>query len=231
MKKLKSTLPNMLLSLGTITVLAGALLGGVYSATKAPIEAAAKAQQEQAIADVAPSFNNSPEADAKVFPTSAGGEATVYPAMRDDSLVGAAVKATSLSGFSGEIVIMVGFEADGTVKDYRVLQHAETPGLGAKMEAWFRDPAGARSILRRNPGTESFFVTKDTEKEGKVDAITAATISSRAFLEAVRGAYTAYASYAAAHGAWVAPALNDAAGQTGASKQKHSDPDTGADKN
>lgn len=179
------------MSLAVITIVAGAILGYVYSVTKAPIEQAAAAKQKEAIAEVTPPFNNDPEADAKVF-SEDGGEITVYPAKMDGKLVGAAVKATSMAGFSGEIVIMVGFEADGTVKDYRVLQQAETPGLGAKMEAWFRDPAGARSILGRNPGTENFYVTKDTEKQGQVDAITAATISSRAFLEAVRNAYQAY---------------------------------------
>ena len=84
-----------------------------------------------------------------------------------------------------------------TVRDYRVIRHAETPGLGAKMEQWFRDPSGARSVIGRNPSIESFTVSKDG---GAVDAITAATISSRAFLQTLRDAYMAYREYAAENG-------------------------------
>ena len=65
----------------------------------------------------------------------------------------------------------------------------ETPGLGAKMKDWFRDPTGKRSIIGRNPGAENMTVTKDG---GTVDAITAATISSRAFLKTLKDAFAAY---------------------------------------
>ena len=146
MKKLASTLPNMILSLGIITIASGALLGWVYSITKEPIALQAAAQQQAAIAEVAPAFDNNPEADK--WETEINGVPfTVYPAYDDGKLVGAAVKGSSMNGFAGEITVMCGFEADGTVKDYRVLQQAETPGLGTKMEPWFRDPAGARSVL------------------------------------------------------------------------------------
>lgn len=192
MKKLASTLPNMILSLGTITILAGAVLGLTYSVTKEPILRQEQAQQQAAIAEVAPPFNNNPEAD-KWETEIDGNTFTVYPALQDGQLTGAAVKGRTLSGFAGEIVVMCGFEADGTVRDYRVLSQAETPGLGTKMQTWFRDPAGRRSVLGRNPGTVNFHVTKD--KGGEVDGITAATISSRAFLEVMRNAFKAYEDY------------------------------------
>ena len=192
MKKLASTLPNMILSLGIITIASGALLGWVYSITKEPIALQAAAQQQAAIAEVAPAFDNNPEADK--WETDINGVPfTVYPAYDDGKLVGAAVKGSSMNGFAGEITVMCGFEADGTVKDYRVLQQAETPGLGTKMEPWFRDPAGARSVIGKNPASTSFFVTKDSG--GEIDGITAATISSRAFLETMRNAYEAYRNY------------------------------------
>ena len=192
MKKLASTLPNMILSLGIITIASGALLGWVYSITKEPIALQAAAQQQAAIAEVAPAFDNNPEADK--WETEINGVPfTVYPAYDDGKLVGAAVKGSSMNGFAGEITVMCGFEADGTVKDYRVLQQAETPGLGTKMEPWFRDPAGARSVIGKNPASTSFFVTKDSG--GEIDRITAATISSRAFLETMRNAYEAYRNY------------------------------------
>ncbi len=192
MKKLESTLPNMILSLGIITVIAGALLGWMYSITKEPIEQQAQAQQQAAIAEVAPKFDNDPEAEK--WETEIGGlPFTVYPARENGKLVGAAVKGETMNGFAGEIVVMCGFEADGTVKDYRVLRQAETPGLGTKMEMWFRDPAGARSVIGKNPDATSFYVTKDAG--GEIDGITAATISSRAFLETLRNAFQAYKDF------------------------------------
>ena len=192
MKKLASTLPNMILSLGLITVISGAVLGWVYSVTKEPIELQAKAQQQAAIAEVSPPFNNNPEAEK--WETQINGlPFTVYPAKENGVFVGAAVKGLSMNGFAGEIVVMCGFEKDGTVKDYRVLSQAETPGLGTKMETWFRDPTGARSVIGKNPATTNFEVTKDTG--GEIDGITASTISSRAFLETMRNAFKAYEEY------------------------------------
>lgn len=192
MKKLASTLPNMILSLGAVTIIAGSILGSVYTVTKEPIARQEAAQQQQAIADVAPSFDNNPESD-KWETTIDSNTFTIYPAYKDGKLAGAAVKGSTMNGFAGEIVVMCGFEADGTVKDYRVLRQAETPGLGTKMEAWFRDPTGARSVIGKNPESTSFNVTKDSG--GQIDGITAATISSRAFLETMRNAFEAFKSY------------------------------------
>ena len=197
MKKLKSTLPNMILSLGLITVLSGALLGLMYKITAGPIAAAEKADQTSAIAAVLPAYDNDPEAQ-KTSVIVDGEMYEVYPAYMGGKLVGGAVRATSMAGFAGEVTVMVGFDADGNVVDYRVLRQAETPGLGAKMGEWFRDPSGARRIIGKSPATTKFVVSKDG---GDIDGITAATISSRAFLGAVRQAYTAYRDYASANGA------------------------------
>lgn len=192
MKKLASTLPNMILSLGLITVISGAILGGTYVVTKVPIEKQAQAQQTAAIAEVVPAFNNDPEKD-KWETEINGTQFTVYPARENGNLVGAAVKGSTMEGFAGEIVVMCGFNADGSVKDYRVLQQAETPGLGTKMETWFRDPTAARSVIGKNPATTNFHVSKDSG--GEIDGITAATISSRAFLSVFRNAWQAFQNY------------------------------------
>ena len=199
MEKLKSTLPNMILSLGVIGIVAGGLLGGMYAITKDPIAEAEKKQLTESIAEVAPAFTNSPEDDRDTIKLD-GKDFVVYPAMSDGKLQGAAVLGYSMEGFSGEVAVLCGFDAEGNVKDYRVIRHAETPGLGAKMEEWFHDPAGARSVIGKNPSVQSFYVTKDTEKHGEIDAITAATISSRAFLGIMREAYMAYREYAATKG-------------------------------
>lgn len=196
MKKLKSTLPNMILSLGVIGIVAGGLLGGMYAITKEPIAEAEKKQLTESIAAVAPPFTNSPE-DDKVTLSVDGREFTIYPAINNGKLEGAAVLGTTMEGFSGELAVLCGFDADGTVKDFRVIRHAETPGLGAKMEDWFHDPAGARSVVGKNPAVENFRVSKDG---GDIDAITAATISSRAFLGVMRNAYQAYREYAESQG-------------------------------
>lgn len=195
MKRLSSTLPNMVVSLVVITGIAGALLGLMYSITKDPIAAQAKEAQVAAIREVAPPFDNDPEAQADTVVTKHDVLCVIYPAYKGGKLQGAAIKATTNEGFNGEVTVMVGFDADGTVRDYRVLKQAETPGLGAKMADWFRDPKGDRSIIGKNPDKVRFYVTKDTGHQGQIDGITAATISSRAFLRAVRDAYKTYIKY------------------------------------
>ena len=189
----------MILSLGIIGIVAGGILGGMYAITKEPIAAAEKNQLTTSIAEVAPHFDNSPEDDRDTIKME-GKDFIIYPTYEKGKLKGAAVLGYTMDGFSGEVAILCGFETDGTVKDYRVIRHAETPGLGAKMEEWFHDPTGARSVIGKNPSVQSFYVTKDKDKNGEIDAITAATISSRAFLSVIRGAYMAYREYAGTKG-------------------------------
>lgn len=196
----------MILSLGMITACAGALLGIVYSITKEPIARQAQLAQDSAIAEVAPKYNNNPTKESKNF-TIDGNTFVVYPALMDGKLVGAAVKGCSMNGFSGEIDVMAGFDLNGTLRDYRVLQQAETPGLGSRMEVWFRDPVAARSVLGKNPVETPFYVSKDKDKNGAIDGITAATISSRAFLESLRNAFEAYRQYAETKQQKLSPAL------------------------
>lgn len=199
MKKLESTLGNMILSLGLIGIVAGGLLGGMYAITKKPIAEAEKRQLTESIAEVTPPFDNSPEEDCDTVVIDKK-NFVIYPAMEGEKLNGAAVLGYTMEGFSGEVAVLCGFEADGTIKDYRVIRHAETPGLGAKMEEWFHDPTGARSVIGKNPSVQNFYVTKDKEKNGEIDGITAATISSRAFLGVMRQAYDAYRKFASSKG-------------------------------
>ncbi len=178
---MKSTLVNMVLSLGVITVVAAAALAGVYTATKAPIEQAKAEKQKAAIGQVLPeiSFNNNPADEAAEIIVN-GETVTVFPARQDGEIVGIAVESHDTNGFSGNITVMYGFNPSGDITGYAVMQHAETPGLGSKMEEWFRNPA--HSIIGLNAATSNLTVSKDG---GDVDAITAATISSRAFLRAL----------------------------------------------
>ena len=102
---------------------------------------------------------------------------------------------------------MVGFDTQNSIVNYAVLSHAETPGLGSQMVDWFKPQVqefslieklfgfqvkqseANSSIIGKNPTTTKFEVTNDG---GDIDAISASTITSRAFLEAVRRAYAAY---------------------------------------
>jgi electron transport complex protein RnfG len=190
MAKLKSTLPNMLLSLTIICAGAGAILAGVNDFTKAPIAASKAAALENAIKEVTPPFDNNPTQEAYKAVSADGDSLLIYPAKKGGELIGVAVESNTQKGFSGEIKVIVGFDVEGKLFNYSVLQHAETPGLGSKMQEWFRTDRNKQNVLGRSLADGNLTVSKDG---GDVDAITAATISSRAFLDAVNRAYSAYA--------------------------------------
>lgn len=198
MEKLKSTLPNMLLSLTGICVVAGAILAGVNQMTTEPIAASKAASLEAAIKAVTPEFDNKPAEESYMAATSDGDSLRIYPAKKGDELVGVAVESSTKKGFSGEIKVVVGFTPDGKLINYSVQKHSETPGLGSKMQEWFRSEKNNQSVIGRTLTEDGLKVSKDG---GDVDAITAATISSRAFLDAINRAYSAYKSVDEASGA------------------------------
>lgn len=191
---MKSTLVNMILSLGIITIIAAALLSAVYTVTEEPIAAAALNKQVEAVSAVTPEFNNDPVSEAvEIIPEGEALPVKVFPARKDGELVGAAVESYSNNGFSGNITLIYGFDANGTITGYEVMSHAETPGLGAKMDQWFK-PEGKGNVIGMSEATNNLTVSKDG---GDVDAITAATITSRAFLDALRRASAAFDQYKA----------------------------------
>lgn len=182
MAKTESTFKNMVLSLTLISLGASACLGYVYQVTKAPIELSILNKKLSAITLVVPEFNNNPDAEMYKLPTGEGDSLEIYPAKKDSVLVGYAVNTNTSKGFSGNITLMAGFKPDGTIINITVLDQKETPGLGTKMtEPLFKD-----QFNDKNPSQFSLKVKKDG---GPVDAITAATISSRAFCDAVQRAY------------------------------------------
>ena len=180
--KLESNFKNMVLVLTLISLIAAGVLGAVYTLTEAPIQQAKTAKQQQAIQQVLTPFDRLENEIVNGL--------AVYRAYQNESFIGAAVEA-SANGFGGEIKIMVGFDPQGNIIDYAVLQQAETPGLGTKIVDWFKTDKNNQNIKGKNPATNNLTVGKDG---GEVDAITAATISSRAFLQAVENAYNAYAN-------------------------------------
>lgn len=181
----------MFLSLTIICVVAAAILAFVNKQTEPSIAFSKKEKLVNAIKEVVPGFDNSPSDESYMLPLDTGDSLKVYPAKKAGELIGVAIESYTMNGFSGEIKIIVGLKPNGEVIDYAILQHAETPGLGDKMGTWFRTDKNKQSILGRDLSQGPLSVSKDG---GDVDAITAATISSRAFLDAVNRAYTAYAN-------------------------------------
>ena len=186
MKKLESSLKNMVLSLTGFSILAGGLLGWVNAATAEPIAQANANALSDAIAKVVPGFDNNPSEEAENVEVN-GTTYKIYPATQGGKAIGAAVEA-SANGFGGALTVLVGFDTEGNVIDYSLLSHAETPGLGSKAADWFKKGAKG-DITGKNPGEKPLGVTQDG---GEIDAITASTITSRAFLQAVNRAYAAY---------------------------------------
>jgi len=194
MERLKPTLINMFLSLTVVSLAAGAILAEVNSVTAGPISVSKTAQLEAAIKEVTPPFNNKPSAEAYMAVTSEGDSLKIYPAKKDNKLVGVAVESNTMKGFGGEVDVLVGFDDKGTLLNYYVLKHAETPGLGAKMQDWFHTKKNHQCVIGIDMSKVQNHELKVKKDGGDVDAITAATISSRAFLNAINRAYSAYMS-------------------------------------
>jgi electron transport complex protein RnfG len=184
MAKKESSLKNMIISLVAISFVASLALGGVYSLTKEPIALAVKAKQENAIKEVLPEFDT---IFTYRFMPETGKDSVVFNmAYKGDSLVGTAVGTYTNLGYDAtQIQLMVGFLPDGSIQNISVVQQKETPGLGTKMA----EPKFKEQFNEKNPAEFRLKVKKDG---GDVDAITAATISSRAFCDAVQRAYDTY---------------------------------------
>jgi electron transport complex protein RnfG len=196
MAKLQSNFKNILLCLFIIpTVLAG-VLGTANYFSKEPIAEARAKKKEEAIKQVLPPFDMLKEEKAAVETVQennifkkeqAADSLIMYDAYNHNEWIGTAIETFTDKGFTGRIKLMVGFLPNGNIHKIEVLEHAETPGLGDKMEVGkdkFPD-----QFLGKNPETYNLSVTKDG---GDVDAITAATISSRAYCDAVQTAYNVF---------------------------------------
>ena len=189
MKKLESSLTNMVLVLTGVAVIMGGILAFVNHLTEGPINE----QKAKALADGIKSVMGVSELTVSktdtVRQTVSGKELTYVIYQAQDAQkkdLGAAVESTT-GGFGGDLKVLVGFDPEGKILGYTLLEHTETPGLGAKADKWFQKGEKG-DIIGKSPA-EPLTVSKDG---GKVDAITASTITSRAFLLAVNNAYKAY---------------------------------------
>ena len=174
----KSSLKNMLLCLTGVCLACSALLAFTYAMTTEPIAAAQQAKTSASIARVLPAFEGTPE----LLTAEVDGQPFSY--YKADG-AGYAVLVT-VSGFGGPLSMMVGIREDGCVHNTVVLSHNETPGLGAKCQTDQKFLAQFRGF---DPAAGRLAVTKDG---GDVDAITASTITSRAYTLAVANAVNVY---------------------------------------
>ena len=213
MKKLESNIMNMALVLTVIAVVTAGLLAWVNNVTSGPIKEINNLAIENGIKSVILGDRDiefTVEAPVER-------EGFVFHSVNDKNgnLIGTAVESTDKNGFGGNLKVMVGFDPEGVILGYTVLEHSETPGLGAQADGWFRQKSGDvkeqaavvnvllgapekpgnHNIIGMNPGDDIMMVSKDG---GQVDAITASTITSRAFLRAVNSAYKAAFGYTAA---------------------------------
>ncbi len=189
MKKLESSLLNMLLVLTGVAVVMGGILAYVNHLTEGPIAEQKKLTLDKGIKTVMVSDNIVVADPVEVKQNVDGKELTYIIYQVQDTQgqdLGAAVESTTM-GFGGDLKVLVGFNPDGQILGYTLLEHAETPGLGAKADQWFQKGQKG-DIIGKDP-KEPLTVSKDG---GQVDAITASTITSRAFLKAVNQAYNAY---------------------------------------
>ncbi len=173
---MKSTMKTMALSLTALTALSAAILSGVRLLSEPKATDARAMQRRQALERVLPPFEN-------IVTDSIPGTATFYRATGSDgAIAGIAVEATSQEGFGGPVTVLFGFDPQGRVHGYNVLSHKETPGLGSNMGTWFSAEGTAHNIIGSDTELR---VSKDG---GTIDAITGATITSRAFVQALNTA-------------------------------------------
>ena len=183
------TFLKMLITLTVIAVVSAFILSSVYNLTKEPIKKAQEQKQLEAISEVVTDFDNDPFSEKMIITTpNKKDKLEFYPARKDGNINSFAIKTYTNNGFGGRIELIVGFYIDGAIKSFKLLNHSETPGLGSKAdEAKFKNQFDGF-----NPNRHKFKVKQDG---GEIDGITAATITSRAVIDAIQRAVDAYNNF------------------------------------
>ncbi len=182
------------LILAAITVVSGLVLGAAYEVTKDPIAQTQAKQKQEACQQVYPEADSFEQMDvdqdaAKEAIKNMGTNATVdevYSATVDGSEAGYVITVTDKDGYGGDIQITVGVMNDGTVNGISFLSISETAGLGmrAKEPNFYNQFAGQKA--------DKFYVSKDGGDGQPIDALSGATITSRAVTGAVNTAIGYY---------------------------------------
>ncbi len=186
-KNFLSSLGGMITVLTLVAIISAIVLGVAYQVTKEPIEKAKNARELAAIQEVLPGeFDNNPFED-RIIRTQPGNRNTIeiYPGRQGSDVKGIAVKSYSDKAFGGRLELIVGFFLDGTINGFKIIEQKETPGLGTKIS----EEKFSGQFKGFDPSRGVFKVRQDG---GEIDAVTAATISSRAVIDAIDRAHKAY---------------------------------------
>ena len=185
-RKPSSSLKNMILAMVTVSGLSAIILALSYNLTKNPIAEAQDNKKLEAIAEVLHGeYDNNPYQERIKL---SGTNLELYPARKEGKVTSIAIKSYSNNAFSGKLELIVGFTLDGTITDYKVINHKETPGLGSKVT----EPKFANQLKGFNVAAQELKVRQDG---GEIDAVTSATISSRAVLDAIQRAFDSYIKF------------------------------------
>ena len=162
------------LILGTICLAATLVLAFTYEMTKPIIAAAMDREEQEALKAIMP--------EADLFKPGTEGEIEYFEALKGRALAGYCLKITG-SGYGGYMRMIVGIDTDGVIKGLRILEHQETPGLGSKINET-RPGESEPYFLRQFKGNNA----RTVALRSGVDAITGATISSKAVTDAINNA-------------------------------------------
>ena len=188
---MKKTL-QLVLSLTIISAVCAAVLAIVNAATKERIANLATLKANAAARAVLPAAVKA--IDSRTIPGDSPGDAeiTVFVGYADDTktqIAGYAVLGLSKKGYGGAIQLMVGLNPDRTVVTYQVLAAAETPGLGSKLST--------PEFMKQFSGMDASSDLSVKKDGGAVEAITSATITSRAICDAINNARATLANHLA----------------------------------
>ncbi len=197
MKKVKVSIVKLTVSLGLIAGCSAAIMARVYVFTQEPIAARALENTNKALQDLLPEFDNQPAEETITLNSPKRFPITFYLARKGDALVGTAAEIVTGEGFNGNITVMAGLDPNGQVTTVLVTRHSETPGLGTVVTErkrkktilnLFDEP---KKGLPPNPvldqlGGKNADADWTLRKDGgSLDAVTGATITSRAVVDAV----------------------------------------------
>ena len=189
---MKNNWKEFITPVATLVIIAAtsaSVLGYVYEVTKEPIKKAKDNQELAAISEVVDNFDNNPFAEKMTIVTkNKKHKLVMYPARQKGKLKSVAIKTHTNTGFGGRIEIMAGFNVDGSIKSYKVISSNETPGLGSKID----EDKFKEQFSGFHPNRQILKVRQDG---GDIDAVTAATISSRALLKALSRAFDALSNF------------------------------------
>lgn len=175
---------KMVIVLTVITAIASLILAGVYAGTKEQIAEAYRQDFLKGLKVVLPGFTNAPDTEFKEMKGK-----KIYIGRKDGEVFGYAARAVSPKGYSGDIAVLVGVDTEGKILGIQILKHAETPGLGNKIE--FKEWRDTFVGLDKD---DNIAVKKDN---GIIDEFSGATISPRAVCEAVNMGLDFLSRYAA----------------------------------